>query len=142
MADHRREQYLHSFVDSVFNIFPYICRIHHMDLYRLQDHTNQQYFMLNLDHVFKNCLSLIEWPERLPEHLIPEERLEISIDYASKAKPDGTIDMESEKQYRIMTFTPYGFVWRRRVYDIRYMGYIEDLKMKEHDEFNPNNPQN
>jgi Threonylcarbamoyl adenosine biosynthesis protein TsaE len=113
-----------------------------MDLYRLQDHANQQYFMLNLDHVFKNCLSLIEWPERLPENLVPEERLELSIEYASKMKKDGTIDTESTKQYRILTFTPHGYLWRRRVYDIRYMGYIEDLKMKEHDEFNPNDPQN
>lgn len=113
-----------------------------MDLYRLQDHSNQQYFMLNLDHVFKNCLSLIEWPERLPEKSIPEERLELSIEYASKANADGTIDMESTEQYRILTFTPYGILWRRRVYDIRNMGYIEDLKMRESDEFNPNIPQN
>ena len=113
-----------------------------MDLYRLQEHANQQYLMLNLDHVFKNCVSLIEWPERLPEALVPEERLELSIEYATLAKRDGTIDMESTKQFRILTFTPYGHTWRRRVYDIRYMGYIEDLKMKNKDEFNPNNPQN
>jgi hypothetical protein len=113
-----------------------------MDLYRLPEHADQQYFVLNLDHVFKNCLSLIEWPERLPEHLIPAERLEISFDFATKVKYDGTVEIESNKQYRIMTFSPIGFLWRRRVYDIRYMGYIEDLIMKEKDEFNPNNPQN
>jgi hypothetical protein len=112
-----------------------------MDLYRLPEHANQQYFMLNLEHVFKNCLSLIEWPERLPAHLVPEERLEISIDFATKVKHDGSVDMKSDEQYRIMSFNPIGYVWRRRVYDIRYMGYIEDLIMKEKDEFNPNNPQ-
>jgi hypothetical protein len=113
-----------------------------MDLYRLSDHANQQYFMLNLDHVFKNCMSLIEWPERLPEKYIPEERLELSIEYASRAKPDGTVDMEDTEQYRVLTFAPFGYLWRRRIYDIRYMGYIEDLVMKERDEFNPNEPQN
>jgi tRNA A37 threonylcarbamoyladenosine biosynthesis protein TsaE len=98
-----------------------------MDLYRLPEHANRQYFMLNLEHVFKNCISLVEWPERLPAEFIPEERLEISIDFATKVKPDGSVDMNSDKQYRIMKFNPIGYLWRRRVYDMRYMGYIEDL---------------
>lgn len=112
-----------------------------MDLYRLPEHANQQGFLLNLEHVFKNCISIIEWPERLPVDLVPEERLEISFDFATKLRHDGTPDMKDGEEYRIISFNPIGYLWRRRVYTIRYMGYIEDLIMREKDEFNPNNPQ-
>jgi Threonylcarbamoyl adenosine biosynthesis protein TsaE len=112
-----------------------------MDLYRLPEHTNRQYFMLNLDHVFKNCISLVEWPERLPAELVPEERLEISIDFAKNVQHDEVVDSNGDNQCRIMTFNPIGHLWRSRVYDMRYMGYIEDLLIEEKEEFNPNEPQ-
>ena len=112
-----------------------------MDLYRLPEHAHQQYSMLNLDHVFANCVSLIEWPERLPKQLVPAERLELSIEYATLSQRDDTTDMDStQQQYRILTFHPYGYTWRRRVKDICDMGYIDDLKMKDKDEFNPSSP--
>ena len=116
-----------------------------MDLYRLQEDANQEYFMLNLDHVFQNCVSLIEWPERLPKHLVPEERLEISIESGSLEVGGGTNDddddMESTQQLRILTLTPFGRTWQRRVHDMRHMGYVDDLILKETLDLIPNNSQ-
>lgn len=38
--------------------------IHHMDLYRLSEGKPEDLEPLNLDFVFKECISLIEWPSR------------------------------------------------------------------------------
>ena len=49
-----------------------------MDLYRLSGKSPRDFEPLALDHVFANCISLIEWPSRLqafPELLPPHETL-------------------------------------------------------------------
>lgn len=38
--------------------------IHHMDLYRLSEGKPEDLEPLNLEFVFKECISLIEWPSR------------------------------------------------------------------------------
>jgi tRNA A37 threonylcarbamoyladenosine biosynthesis protein TsaE len=99
-------------------------RIHHMDLYRLPGTQAQEFSPLNLDHVFRNCLSLIEWPIRLPDSLVPSERLEITITMA--AMDEGTDDSDDNKP-RMLTLTPLSDQWHQRIRTIRDEGYVDDL---------------
>jgi tRNA threonylcarbamoyladenosine biosynthesis protein TsaE len=56
--------------------------VYHVDLYRLE--TVEQARRLGLEELFdRPALTLIEWGERFPE-LLPSERIEIRINYASE----------------------------------------------------------
>lgn len=55
--------------------------IHHMDLWRLESASSRSF--VDFEHVFRDHVSLIEWPERLGD-LMPEVRLEICIEYVGK----------------------------------------------------------
>lgn len=57
------------------------CEIWHADLYRLAD--SSELVELGLDEAMERAIVVIEWPDRLPEELVPESALRISI------APDG-----------------------------------------------------
>lgn len=64
---------------------PAPCSLHHMDLYRLPPHSHQHDLVetLGLNSVFKDEISIIEWPDRLTGDAMPSERLEVHIAAAS-----------------------------------------------------------
>lgn len=93
--------------------------IHHMDLYRLSEGKPEDLEPLNLDFVFKECISLVEWPSRLGE-LMPDERLEITF----KIDPS---TIEHEENTRYLTLTPHGDMWSERLARIENEGYLDDL---------------
>lgn len=57
------------------------CEIWHADLYRLAD--SSELVELGLDEAMERAIVVIEWPDRLPEQMVPENALSISI------APDG-----------------------------------------------------
>jgi tRNA threonylcarbamoyladenosine biosynthesis protein TsaE len=67
--------------------------VYHVDLYRLE--TLEQARRLGLEELFdRPALTLIEWGERFPE-LLPSERIEIQINYASE--DNRVIEISSRK---------------------------------------------
>lgn len=90
--------------------------IHHMDLYRLDPKRLQS---LNLEHVFKECISLIEWPSRLGQ-MMPNERLEINF------RIDPTC-FEDEENTRYLTLKPHGEKWTKRIEELVEDGCLDDL---------------
>jgi tRNA A37 threonylcarbamoyladenosine biosynthesis protein TsaE len=95
-----------------------------MDLYRLSGTRQEELLPLSLPHTFRNCLSLIEWPNRLPLAMIPTERLEISITIMDDNLPS---DTDSNSQPRAVTLTPFGMAWNERLRTLLYNGFIDDL---------------
>ena len=58
--------------------------IWHMDFFRLEkSQTYNHYNDLDLNQAFQNCVSLIEWPDRL-EKIIPLKRLDLKLDFINK----------------------------------------------------------
>ena len=86
-----------------------------MDLYRLKGETEQEFSPLDLPHVFQNCVSLVEWPERLPEKLVPKERLDVSIEMIGDNGP------------RKVAIQSHSSRWDERLRSIRIEGYLDDL---------------
>jgi tRNA A37 threonylcarbamoyladenosine biosynthesis protein TsaE len=95
-----------------------------MDLYRLSGHINDL-LALDLDYVFSNCISLIEWPSRLGEAL-PSDRLEIHITI-----PDQQVLPEQEDCPRQMLLQPFGNAWYERLNHLISEGYVDDLIVEE-----------
>lgn len=100
--------------------------IHHMDLYRLSDGKEKDLEPLNLDYVFQNCISLIEWPSRLGR-LVPSECLEITFKIIGDAENN-----DSDENTRILTLTPHGQRWEQQIKKMEEDGYLDDL-MVEYD---------
>lgn len=90
---------------------------------------------LNLEHVFANCVSLIEWPIRLPEAIcLPTERLELDIRILvpeQRLSTDGNIDAEGDvfddQNPRYLSLSPYGARCKRKIQRIMDEGYFDDL---------------
>ena len=57
-----------------------------MDLWRLPEGKAAQ--LIDFPHVFSECVSLIEWPEKLGAGLMPEERLEVRLTHAADPLED------------------------------------------------------
>lgn len=106
-------------------------RIHHMDLYRLSGVQEQEFSPLNLKHVFSRALSLIEWPVRLPECLVPSDRLDITIHIA--AAVDDVAGDNDDTLARTLILTPRSDAWHRRIQAIQDEGYVDDLLLDEKD---------
>lgn len=53
--------------------------VHHFDLYRLN--APDEALELGIEEAFSSGISLIEWPERLGEWLLPRDRLDVSLSY-------------------------------------------------------------
>jgi tRNA A37 threonylcarbamoyladenosine biosynthesis protein TsaE len=98
-----------------------------MDLYRLSGEP-RDLVPLNLDHVFANCVSLIEWPSRLGDR-IPADRLEISMRIAGGHDDD----FETEDKLRTVTLQPYGSVWEGRLQQLLDDRYVDDLLVDNDD---------
>lgn len=86
-----------------------------MDLYRLSGSTAAEFAPLHLDHVFPSCLSLVEWPIRLPSALVPAERLDVTI-RLDKGEDQRDVSMES-----------IGLKLQHCIDTIRKEGYLDDL---------------
>jgi tRNA A37 threonylcarbamoyladenosine biosynthesis protein TsaE len=129
--------------------------IRHLDLYRLSGTSPRDFEPLDLDHVFTKCIALMEWPERLGNHVgaLPDERLEICItiiaDDDKNEKRESTSlsssqDMESvnnenlswdnigeeeedTNHLRRVVLHPVGNVWKNRLQRMVQEGYVDDL---------------
>lgn len=101
-------------------------RIHHIDLYRLSGKP-EDFAPLNLDHVYQNCIALIEWPVRLPPSLQPPDKRRLDIDIRilpSSTKKEGNDDENS----RLLTLSfPEGSEWKQHLDQIRQEGYLDDM---------------
>ena len=98
-------------------------KIYHMDLYRLSG-SDDDLAPLDLENVFTNDISLIEWPSRLNKK--PLERLEINLTIDSTIQED---DNESDEKERRMNLVPFGERWMKRLKLLESEGYFEDLIM-------------
>lgn len=55
--------------------------VHHFDLYRLDGSAGGEvFYRLDLPSSFNRAVSLVEWAERLPDALLPPDRLEVSLE--------------------------------------------------------------
>jgi len=119
--------------------------IHHMDLYRLSG-TTGDLEPLDLDNVFNNCISLIEWPSRLG-HFLPPDRLEVIITIepgldTSNFKRDTKFDSFNEddsptnidkndediiNSSRILKLSPHGDRWLERLLELENGGLLDDM---------------
>ncbi|KAL7534402.1 hypothetical protein ACHAXR_005844 [Thalassiosira sp. AJA248-18] len=97
-------------------------KIYHMDLYRLSG-SEDDLVPLDLDNVFNNGISLIEWPSRLSKK--PSERLDIILSIDSTIQDDDDTDSIS----RCMKLVPFGERWEERLKFLEDEGYFEDLIM-------------
>lgn len=81
----------------------------HMDLYRLPENTAAEH--LGLPELFddSSAVTLIEWPQRLREDLVPKQRLHIDI---QQAVPDSSAP-ENTSPSRILHLTGHGDRWQR-----------------------------
>jgi len=109
-----------------------------MDLYRLSGRPDKRDLLpLNLDFVFENCISLIEWPSRLGD-LIPSERLDIQINIFPEDEQQSNDDTgdatEVEDRPRRMILEPRGSDWEERIRMLRDEGYLDDLAIDYHPE--------
>lgn len=102
-----------------------------MDLYRLGSRDDLS--PLNLQHVFRNCISLIEWPERVSCHL-PEGRLDVHLTILP-AEPSGDSSMvngndddaDDPNAPRTMVLHPRGELWTDRILRLVEDGSLDDL---------------
>ena len=102
--------------------------VHHMDLWRLPEGKIEQ--LVDLPKVFGECVSLIEWPERLGDALMPAEYLELRLEIlgeeggSSEAAPSEDVkaeeeeEVEEDEQPRIATLIARGDEWERRLEQI------------------------
>ncbi|KAL3793396.1 hypothetical protein HJC23_001844 [Cyclotella cryptica] len=94
-------------------------KIYHLDLYRLSG-SGQDLLPLDLNNIFHNCISLIEWPSRLSEK--PDHRLDVTLTIEPGAEMD-----DLETRCRIMKLEPYGDRWMERLKFLESEGYFDDL---------------
>lgn len=101
-------------------------KVYHMDLYRLSGN-GDDLAPLDLENVFEDGISLIEWPSRLATK--PETRLDITLTIESAVDGDvGQSDDENEDcKSRRMRLDPHGVRWVERLEFLEREGYFEDL---------------
>ena len=100
-----------------------------MDLYRLSGTSPSEFLPLNLDHVFSHCISLVEWPIRLPKESLPDNRLDVDIRImAGSDSNDEAIDESNGQDFpRELSFLPRSSTWNKRLSIIRDEGFVDDL---------------
>jgi tRNA A37 threonylcarbamoyladenosine biosynthesis protein TsaE len=95
-----------------------------MDLYRLGDHP-EDFAPLNLDVVFRECVSLIEWPVRLSNVTVPtDQQLNVDIRHFSS---DDT-DTEDTPRRLVLSY-PDGSSWGSILDQIHHQGLLDDMLM-------------
>ena len=84
--------------------------VHHMDLWRLPE--GKVDTLVDLPSVFSDCVSLIEWPDRLGTRSMPREYLSVHLAISNSA-----LDLEEleDSQPRFVTLEPTGDRWLERV---------------------------
>ena len=111
--------------------------VHHMDLWRLPEGKVQQ--LVDLDSVFKDSVSLIEWPDKLGASLMPTEYLEIDLSIipegsepelgaelvqaragvatggGADSDEDDDADEDDDTQMRLAMLTACGSRWEERL---------------------------
>jgi tRNA A37 threonylcarbamoyladenosine biosynthesis protein TsaE len=94
-----------------------------MDLYRLSGRP-EDFMPLNLEHVFRNCVSVVEWPVRLPPSLQPPTERRLHVDIRIRSNDDeGDGDGP-----RLLTLSyPEGSHWQQHIDRIRLEGYLDDM---------------
>jgi tRNA threonylcarbamoyladenosine biosynthesis protein TsaE len=77
-----KERYITSPTFSLLHEYPGRIPLYHMDLYRI---SSEELYELGFeDYLYGEGLTVIEWPDRL-ESLMPEDRLEIILDFSSES---------------------------------------------------------
>lgn len=108
-------------------------QLHHFDLYRLTD--PRDLARLDLQQSLSSAVSLIEWADRLPGNLVPEECLDVKISIAPQAQPVGAQNLEDineedseitdeesnsgDRRWRRIDIIPHGVVWQSKVDTLR-----------------------
>lgn len=97
-----------------------------MDLYRLSGQP-EDLAPLNLDHVYQNCISLIEWPVRLPASLQPPIGRRLHVDIRIQSSNDDD-DGGDDNVSRVLTMSyPEGSLWQQHLETIRREGFLDDM---------------
>jgi tRNA A37 threonylcarbamoyladenosine biosynthesis protein TsaE len=96
-----------------------------MDLYRLDEGRPDVFLSLDLENIFRNSVSLIEWPVRLPDKFVPQDRLDVKLTIRQESSEDSEDD--TDKAERILMFTPHGSFWEGLLQEIVYRGYLDDF---------------
>eukprot|EP00186_Timspurckia_oligopyrenoides_P004500 CAMPEP_0182444056 /NCGR_PEP_ID=MMETSP1172-20130603/2624_1 /TAXON_ID=708627 /ORGANISM="Timspurckia oligopyrenoides, Strain CCMP3278" /LENGTH=212 /DNA_ID=CAMNT_0024639515 /DNA_START=121 /DNA_END=759 /DNA_ORIENTATION=+ len=92
--------------------------IHHMDLWRLSDAESRNF--VDFGYVFTQCVSLIEWPDRLGELLTPDDRLDVNLYLTDKPDLDKILESgELPEQSRRVDLDPHGIEWTERINQIK-----------------------
>ena len=91
--------------------------VHHMDLWRLPEGKAAQ--LIDLERVFVDCISLVEWPDRLGEAL-PAEHLAVHLaikgqEGNDRSAVDATEELEELEEPRVATLTAIGASWESRL---------------------------
>mmetsp|Transcript_28455 Transcript_28455/g.63303 ORF Transcript_28455/g.63303 Transcript_28455/m.63303 type:complete len:261 (-) Transcript_28455:20-802(-) len=104
--------------------------IHHMDLYRLSG-KEEELKPLDMDHVLKECVSLIEWPSRLG-YMTPTTRLDITfrISRDSDSEEEDS-ESDAEEIERTLTLRAHGAHWEERLRLLADEGYLDDLIIED-----------
>ncbi|CAM9338135.1 unnamed protein product [Pylaiella littoralis] len=91
-------------LDNTYQVEDEDITLHHMDLYRLQGRPDLR--VLDIPHVLKTSVCLIEWPDRLGAAQ-PGNRLDVHLRAVSEDE-------------RVVTFTGHGGWWAGVVDDFRH----------------------
>ncbi|KAK4538315.1 hypothetical protein CDCA_CDCA17G4340 [Cyanidium caldarium] len=65
--------------------------VHHLDLYRVGNAADRS--IVDFEHIFRECISLIEWPERLSEWLLPPHHLEVWLRFVPDDETGRTAEL-------------------------------------------------
>lgn len=97
-----------------------------MDLYRLSGRP-EDFAPLNLDAVFRDCISLMEWPVRLSNVTVPKDHLlEVDIRMLSTVSDDE--DSENLPRRLVLSY-PEGSSWSSILDQIHQEGLFDDMLM-------------
>ena len=102
----------------VLSSFSLLISISMQDLYRLSGEQESDFDPLELDFVFKKCISLIEWPSRLPTSIKPPPKNRLDINLSILPSTD-------ERQMQLTA--PVGSTWNERLKGMVKDGLVEDL---------------
>lgn len=87
------------------------------DLYRLSGNCSSEFSPLDLPFAFTKCISLVEWPNRLPPELIPHQfTLNVNL----------SIIPATDKREMVLT-APLGSTWGDRLRLMVDEGLVDDL---------------
>jgi tRNA A37 threonylcarbamoyladenosine biosynthesis protein TsaE len=100
-----------------------------MDLYRLNKENPNDFYALDVLNVFQTSVALVEWSTRLPDVLIPKDRLVVDfvIDTTPPLADSGEDRFDQEQALRFITFTAYGRFWNEIIQTVLGEGYLDDL---------------